>query len=928
MSDQDEQRRDYRSTIILPKTEFAMRAGLPTREPVMAERWRTIDLYARRQLMNAASPLFVLHDGPPYANGDIHMGHALNKVLKDSIVRAHSMTGRRSPFVPGWDCHGLPIEWKVEQSYRDRKIAKEDVDPVEFRTACRDYARGWVKRQSDQFQRLGVMADWNDPYLTMSYANEAAILGEFLKFAESGQLYRGAKPVMWSPVEGTALADAEVEEKPAVLTQVDVLFPVRSTDHVALLGAHMVVWTTTPWTLPSNQAVAVGPEMEYAALKVGDRTLVMATASLASPRYAHFADADTVWTGRGSDLSRTTVGHPMSGLGGFMDEERPVLVDAFVREGGGTGVVHLASDHGEIDFEVCRKAGLSPVFATTDKGRYRDDWPWLAGQGSVIADALSAPDGPICTDLRDAGMLLGATQDYATVLPHSWRSKARVFHRATPQWFIPMDALRDDGSTLRDKALEAIDRVTWLPEKSVNRIASMVRDRPDWLVSRQRAWGVPLALYVDKATGVLLRDPEVNERIVDLFERHGSDAWAGADHQSLLGQRYRAADYEVVNDVLDVWFDSGTSHRYAVKDRLGEEVVADLYLEGSDQHRGWFQSSLLASCGITGEAPYRAVLTHGFVLDQARSKMSKSDGNVVDPLKVAGDLGADVLRLWALSADYHADVSVGKETLAGATDSYKKLRNTLRYMLSALTTHDGTTVAHENMPQLEMHVLDRLAALDAKLRDSLSRYDMSRYVADLVEFSIFTLSSLFFDVRKDVLYCEPADSEKRRATLTVMDAVFEAMVRWIAPVLPFTADEAWLSRHPSEDDSVHLQTWLPMDPAWRSTEVETAWGAILAARSKATRAIELLRASGGVGSSEAALLTFPATDAQEEALLEAAGFADLCIVSAVAFVPDGEVRAEPTGDPQCPRCRRHKPMPSGHEECGRCVDAISSSEAA
>jgi isoleucyl-tRNA synthetase len=625
----DQPAHDYKATVFLPVTDFPMKAGLAQKEPAIAAKWEAMDLYGQLRERRKGRERFILHDGPPYANGDIHMGHAMNKVLKDIIVRSQSLLGKDAPYVPGWDCHGLPIEWKIEEEYRKKKLNKDEVPPQEFRAECRAYADKWVGVQKEQFKRLGVMGDWADPYLTMKFDAEATIVGELLKFAESGQLYRGAKPVMWSPVEKTALAEAEVEYEDVTSTQIDVAFEiVEAPNAPELVGARAVIWTTTPWTIPVNQAIAYGEEIEYLAMRAGDRAILTAAdlwndfAERAgkTPWLSEGAGWTVVWTGKGTDLAGAVARHPMHKLGGFFARPRPFLPADHVTTDAGTGLVHMAPDHGEEDFIACKAMGIDPVFAVNDAGFYRDDWEWLPGQGSVINTRFNGPEGPICTDLREAGALLSAS-DFRHSYPHSWRSKARIIYRCTPQWFIPMDRpsaekfpsrLReglgeglssedgvsltappptleqshvplfdvngrgDNAPTLREIALDAIAHTRWVPERSTNRIRSMVEGRPDWVISRQRAWGVPIALYVHRKSGQYLVDPAVNARIIAAFKGAGADAWFGADHQALLGPDYDLADYEVVNDILDVWFDSGSTHAFVVEARYGPDARADL----------------------------------------------------------------------------------------------------------------------------------------------------------------------------------------------------------------------------------------------------------------------------------------------------------------------------------------------------------------
>ncbi|MCC2977491.1 isoleucine--tRNA ligase [Sphingomonas sp. PL-96] len=956
MTDEPNAKRDWRDTVFLPKTDFPMKAGLAAKEPAILDRWARIGLYDRLRRERAGRERFILHDGPPYANGDIHMGHAMNKVLKDIIVRSQTLMGKDAPYVPGWDCHGLPIEWKIEEQYRAKKRSKDEVPPAEFRAECRAYAAHWVDVQKGQFQRLGVLGDWEDPYLTMKFEAEATIAGELLKFAESGQLYRGAKPVMWSPVEKTALAEAEVEYEDIVSTQIDVAFEiVEAPNAPELVGAHAVIWTTTPWTIPVNQALAYGPEIEYALVELG-RIRVLVAVPLVEAFLTRLSGGtlparkdrlgvepglkwgDIFKSFTGAQLAGAVVRHPMHALGGFFAKPRPMLPGDFVTTDAGTGLVHMAPDHGEDDFALCKAYGIDPVFAVTGDGKYRDDWAWLGGQGSVINPKFTASgngakleEGPICRDLREAGALLAASDDFRHSYPHSWRSKAKVIFRATPQWFIPMDQSAADtveqgaetaagnGATLRELALDAIAQTRFVPEKGRNRIASMVSGRPDWVISRQRAWGVPIALYVHRQTGAYLRDPAVNARILDAFRTGGADAWFAADHQALLGPDYALADYEVVTDILDVWFDSGSTHAFVVEARYGAGTRANLYLEGSDQHRGWFQSSLLESCGTRGRAPYDAVLTHGFALDGNGRKMSKSLGNVVDPLKVIGESGADILRLWIAQTDYFEDVRIGKEVLAGTGDTYRKLRNTFRYLLGALDGFtDAERVAVADMPELERYVLHLLGKLDVELRAAAEAYEFNRYARALTDFANEDLSAFFFDIRKDSLYCDAADDPKRRAYRTVLDLLFHALVRYAAPILAFTAEEVWQARYPSEDGSVHLLEWpeLPALPA--DDAVATSWDDVRRLRERVTEAIEPLRREKIVRSSLEADVTVPELPLAESALTEA------FIVASVAKGSEDGVGVARTHKLKCGRCWRHLPEVAEDDAlCHRCAEVVS-----
>ncbi|AMO71074.1 isoleucine--tRNA ligase [Sphingorhabdus sp. M41] len=980
---------DYKDTVFLPKTDFPMKAGLAQKEPAILERWQKIGLYEKLREARAGREKFILHDGPPYANGNIHIGHSLNKTLKDLVVRSQSLLGKDAPYVPGWDCHGLPIEWKIEEQYRKKKLNKDEVPASEFRAECRTYADNWVGVQREEFKRLGVMGQWDKPYLTMDYDAEAAIVTELLKFAEAGQLYRGAKPVMWSPVEKTALAEAEVEYEDIISTQIDVAFEiVEAPNAPELVGAHAVIWTTTPWTIPVNQALAYGADVYYLQINASDDRRYLVAFDLVDQFFertgltlkptgnvaAGLSDAERMQAlvvdnqFQGSQLAGATAKHPMADKfpdSEFYSKPRPFLDGShFVTTDAGTGLVHMSPDHGEDDFDLCKANGINPVFAVDADGVYRDDWEWLPRgderAGGVINKKFNSPEGPICSDLREAGALLSASADFKHSYPHSWRSKAKIIYRCTPQWFVPMDAplsappppaavplptpsaqggkgeasslTRSDGdgdhaqhgggATLRDVALDEIrNKVRFVPERGRRRLESMVEGRPDWVLSRQRAWGVPIALYVDRKSGEYLNDPAVNARIIAAFKTGGADAWFNANHQDFLGNDHQLDDYEVITDILDVWFDSGCTHAFVLESGKWPEQQspADLYLEGSDQHRGWFQSSLLESCGTRGRAPYKAVLTHGMTLDKTGKKMSKSLGNTLDPKKIIDVQGADILRLWAASVDYTEDHRIGDEILKGVSDSYRKLRNTFRYMLGGLGDFtDAERVAVADMPELERYILHRLAEVDAELKQHVNDFAFGPYMRTLNAFAQEDLSAFFFDIRKDCLYCDAPDDPKRMAYRTVMDILFHALTRYIAPVLVFTAEEIWQSRFPDEEDSIHLKEWPEVDAGWTDTDLAGKWQAIRDAREKVTEAIEPLRREKTIRSSLEAEVVYPMTDLP----ISTEEFAELAIVADVA---DGaEIAVTKTDNHKCGRCWRL--LPEVEEDgalCDRCAEVVA-----
>jgi isoleucyl-tRNA synthetase len=910
---------DYRSSVFLPQTAFPMRAGLGKLEPDLLARWHRIGLYARLRDVSRGREKFVLHDGPPYANGNLHIGHALNKILKDVINRSQQMMGKDAVYVPGWDCHGLPIEWKIEEEYRAKKRSKDDVPILEFRRECRDFAARWVAVQSEEFQRLGVLGDWQHPYTTMSFDAEAQIVREIGKFLMNGGLYKGTKPVMWSVVEKTALAEAEIEYHDHTSDQVWVKFPVAEASPAASGLDSVIIWTTTPWTLPGNRAIAYGPTLSYVIAEV---TEPGATSLAAGERIAFVAarqeaveaalgiKARVVATLNGAVLAGTVCLHPLAGQG--YDFAVPLLPGGFVTDSDGTGFVHVAPGHGEDDWELGRAHGIEVPQTVADDGTYYPDVPLFAGRhvywpNGKPGDANKA----VMEAIRAAGCLL-ASSKLVHSYPHSWRSKAPLIFRNTPQWFISMET-----NDLRARALAAIDETRWVPAQGRNRIRAMVETRPDWCVSRQRAWGVPIAVFVERKTGEPLRDQDVVDRIAASFAKEGADAWYKTDPREFLGPGRDPADYEQVTDIVDVWFDSGSTHSFVLEARPDLAWPASLYLEGSDQHRGWFHTSLLESCGTRGSAPYRAVLTHGFLLDEQGYKLSKSAGNafwVADALK---ESGADILRLWVAGSDYTEDVSFGPEILKHVNESYRRLRNTLRYLLGSLAGFTPSErIDPDSMPELERFVLHRLASLDALVRQSADSFDFHTLFTALHNFCAVDLSAFYFDVRKDALYCDAPDTVRRRAARTVMDRVFECLVRWLAPVLCFTAEEAWLSRHGGDEGrSVHLERYPELPSHWRDDALGAKWARVRDLRRVVTGAIELERAQKRMGSSLQAEIEIYAGP-EDVALLGEIDLAELCIASA-GTVRTGPPPADAFTLPELPGVGALVRHASG-EKCQRC----------
>jgi isoleucyl-tRNA synthetase len=1000
---------DYKDTLNLPRTDFPMRAGLPRREPGWLERWRRIGVYDRLREKEGREP-FTLHDGPPYANGHLHIGHALNKILKDFVVRSQQMMGRDARYVPGWDCHGLPIEWKIEERYRKAGRDKDAVDVVEFRRECRAFAAEWIDVQREEFARLGVTGNWADPYRTMDFHAERVIAEEFQRFLMNGLIYQGSKPVMWSPVERTALAEAEVEYHERKVDAVWVAFPVvRHDDELlrdrfasdfdeaigrkdrdpndvsdlvekdeSLLDAKVVIWTTTPWTLPSNRAVAYGPSIPYWLCEVldtpegcwarkGDKYILSTTR--AEEALAAMRLDSTMWRRlrdvHEDELAALTLAHPLRGTvdKGEPEENRwdydvPMLPGDHVTDDAGTGFVHTAPSHGDDDYALGRAHDLPMTFNVLDDGSFRPDLPFFGGARILTEVGKPGDANPrVIEKLTEVGALL-ARRRVAISDAHSWRSKAPVIRLNRPQWFAAIDRPVGDGldrygETIRARALTSIDElVTWTPRAGRNRLHAMIATRPDWVLSRQRAWGVPLTCFTRRGAkpddeGFLLRDEAVNERVLAAFEAEGADAWyAPGAKARFLAPEHDPEAWDQVFDILDVWFDSGSTHAFVLRDRAdgSDDGLADLYLEGTDQHRGWFQSSMLQACGTIGRAPYRGVLTHGFTLNERGEKMSKSLGNAMEPEEIVRQYGADILRLWVAQSDYTQDQRIGPEILKGVADGYRRLRNTMRFLLGSLADfREADRVDALEMPELERWVLMRLAQLDAEVRERYAAYDFPGVWQAVFHFATNDLSAFYFDVRKDALYCD-GDTPRRRAARTVLDLLFHRLTAWLAPILVFTMEEVWLERFPGEASSVHLRD-MPETPRGWAEDVEPGrWEVIRRARRAVTGALEIARRDKAIGSSlEAAPIVH--VDAATAALLGEVHFADLCIVSGISITdapaPDDAFRTEEAPGVavvfraaeggKCLRCWKVLPDVGhhGHDAvCGRCDAALGEHEAA
>ena len=938
----DETNKDkYKDTVFLPKTDFPMRGGLPQKEPEILKKWDDMDLYAKLREASKDKEKWILHDGPPYANGNIHMGHALNKILKDVVIKSYGMLGYNTPYVPGWDCHGLPIEWKIEEKYREAGKDKDEVEPLQFREECRNFAAEWVDIQAEQFKRLGVIGDWENPYLTMTKRAEGKIAREIHKFVKNEGLYRGAKPVMWSVVEKTALAEAEVEYKEKKSVTVWIGFPVTKSPIKELEGASIAAWTTTPWSIPSTLHIAYGENIEYGVYEITDHETRNGEKVVVATNRAEAFKEDTKiesWTQlktfKGSEIEGTYCNHPFNGQG--YDFEMKLLRADHASDEAGTGFVTTAPSHGEDDFFVyIEHFGAKGIPDNVgDDGVFNDHVPLFAGLEVYTQEGEMGPGNfAVVKALKESGNLF-AKGSIRHEYPHSWRSKAPLIFRTTPQWFISMET-----NDLRKNALKAISETRWVPQKGEARINAMIANRPDWCISRQRAWGVPIALFVGKESGEILKDENVLNRIGDIFEEEGSDAWWSRPASYFLGNDYNADDFEQIFDIVDVWFESGSTHAFVLEDREDLQSPADLYLEGSDQHRGWFHSSLLESVGTRGRAPYKSVLTHGFVLDEKGYKMSKSLGNVVDPLKMMEQYGADILRLWALTCDYSEDIRIGKDTLKSTGDIYRRIRNTLRFLLGAL---DGFTKDEmpedffadpSSAPELEQLVLHQMYEVDKQAREYIKNFEFMKLTKLLHDFCNENLSAFYFDIRKDRLYCDDPNSIERKMTRATMAMIFNGLTAWLAPILSFTAEEAWGYRPDNifEDaQSVHLREFPTVPESWHNPALAGKWFALRDLRAQVLAAIEPLRADKTLGSSLAAKAVVTLDQDMQKAA-ENEDLASLFITSQVEVKNGNETKVEivkADGD-KCERCWKVLPEVSENGDvCNRCAAVAQQKKAA
>jgi isoleucyl-tRNA synthetase len=889
------------SQINLPKTAFSMKANLPVREPEILEYWKKINLYQELRQSSKGHEKFVLHDGPPYANGNIHMGTALNKILKDIIVKFHQMDGKDSIYVPGWDCHGLPIEWKIEEQYKKNKKNKNEVPIVEFRKECRSFAEKWIKVHKGQFKRLGVIGDWENYYSTMSYDAEAQIVRELGKFLKEGSLYRGFKPVLWSTVEKTALADAEVEYQDHKSDTIYTSFPVKSSNLKELEGSEVIIWTTTPWTIPANKALAYNEALDYVLVKLNDdgdfknKNIVIAEALLDSVIIeCSIKNYKIIKKFKGKDFKDTICNHPFFNLG--YEYDIPMLEARFVTTEQGTGIVHCAPSHGPDDFNLCLNHGIKAIETVDGDGKYTKNVHLFEGNHIFKSNPI------VIEKLKEQKKLL-ANGELTHSYPHSWRSKAPLVHRATPQWFISMESHK-----LRETALKALDETTFYPSKGKERLKSMIETRPDWCVSRQRVWGVPLPIFVNKETKEILVDDEVNENIASIYEKEGSDCWFSDDPQRFLGEKYKSEEYEKLSDIVEVWFDSGSTHSFVLEKREDLKWPASMYLEGSDQHRGWFHSSLLESCGTRGKAPFESILSHGFVVDGKGLKMSKSLGNVIAPEDILKKYGADILRIWVASSNYAEDLRIDHSILDQHADSYRKIRNTFRYLLGNLNDNfeevDFEKINTSELPELEQFMLHKIYSLNENFKNYFNNYDFHNLYKELLNFCTVDLSAFYFDIRKDSLYCDPKESKKRQSTIILLNIILSSLLRWFAPILSFTTEEIYRLMM-NDDKSIHLTKFLKFPKNFKNENLNQKWLELIKIRNICNISIEEKRASKEIGSSLEASLKID-LDKKLNDISKDVDFSELCITSSaeVSYFENTETKVQTTKaeGSKCPVC--------------------------
>ncbi len=867
----------------LPKTAFSMKANLPIREPEILELWRKINLYKELRDSRRGKEKFVLHDGPPYANGNIHMGTALNKILKDIIVKFHQMDGKDSVYVPGWDCHGLPIEWKIEEHYKKNKKNKNDVPIVEFRKECRAFAEKWIEVHKEQFKRLGVVGDWENYYSTMSYDAEAQIVRELGKFLKEGSLYRGFKPVLWSTVEKTALADAEVEYQNHTSDTIYAAFKVKKSSIKELNEANIVIWTTTPWTIPANRALAYNESLDYLIIQLEDegdfkdeKILVAKKLLNSIIKDCEIKNYKIVKSIKGKELEGTICNHPFSELG--FDYDVPMWEARFVTTEQGTGIVHCAPSHGPDDFNLCLKHGMKAIESVDDDGKYTKNILLFEGIHIFKANPI------VIEKLKEQKKLLSngkLTHSY----PHSWRSKAPLVHRATPQWFISMESHK-----LRNKALKAIDETNFYPSKGKERLKSMIETRPDWCVSRQRVWGVPLPIFINKKNKEILIDEEIFENIAKIYEKEGSDCWFSDDPQRFLGKKYISEDFEKLSDIVEVWFDSGSTHSFVLEKREDLKWPASMYLEGSDQHRGWFHSSLLESCGTRGRAPFESILSHGFVVDGKGLKMSKSLGNVIAPEDILKKYGADILRIWVASSNYAEDLRIDYSILDQHSESYRKIRNTFRYLLGNLNDNfdeiDLEKFDINKLPELEQFMLHKIYKLNLNFEKNFKNYNFHILYKELLNFCTVDLSAFYFDIRKDTLYCDSKDSEKRKSTLSLLNIILNSLLKWFAPILSFTTEEIYQLISKSKK-SIHLEKFISFPKKFENTKLNDKWLKLIFIRDTCNLSIEEKRANKEIGSSLESSLEIELSKELFE-LFNDVDFAELCIASSAKIKEGSE----------------------------------------